>query len=88
LTPEEDDCGYTGKARRQVVSDESVWLSKREYSRRRRHTPGAKAPLSCWVERPKAKALGYLEAKATTKTFQHPSETTLAGVGFMAAMQI
>jgi hypothetical protein len=63
------------------------------------------------VERPKAKALGYLEAKATTalgyleakatttalgcleakattKTFQHPSDTTLAGVGFMAAMQI
>jgi hypothetical protein len=27
-----------------------------------RHTPGAKAPVFGWGERPKAKALGYLEA--------------------------
>jgi hypothetical protein len=30
----------------------------------RRHTPGAKAHLFLSIERPKAKALGYLEAKA------------------------
>jgi hypothetical protein len=29
-----------------------------------RHTPGAKAPFSLESERPKAKALGYLDAKA------------------------
>jgi hypothetical protein len=34
----------------------------------RRHTPGAKAPLSCGPERPKAEALGYLEATAKTAT--------------------
>jgi len=28
----------------------------------RRHTPGAKAPFSSRLERPKAEALGYLEA--------------------------
>jgi hypothetical protein len=32
-----------------------------------RHTPGAKAPFSLESERPKAKALGYLDAKATAK---------------------
>jgi hypothetical protein len=32
----------------------------------RRHTPGAEAPCFCRIERPKAKALGYLEAKART----------------------
>jgi hypothetical protein len=33
-----------------------------------RHTPGAEAPFtSAEVERPKAEALGYLEAKATAK---------------------
>ena len=26
------------------------------------HTPGAKPLLFCWIERPKAEALGYLEA--------------------------
>jgi hypothetical protein len=37
---------------------------------RGRHTPGAEAPVFGWVERPKAEALGYLEARAraTTRT--------------------
>jgi hypothetical protein len=34
------------------------------YSRERRHTPGAKAPLSCRPKKAKAKALAYLEARA------------------------
>jgi hypothetical protein len=29
------------------------------------HTPGAKAPFLSLIERPKAKALGYLDAKTT-----------------------
>jgi hypothetical protein len=30
----------------------------------KKHTPGAKAPLLLRLERPKAKALGYLDARA------------------------
>ncbi|RSL15991.1 hypothetical protein EDE15_1497 [Edaphobacter aggregans] len=33
-----------------------------------RHTPGAKAPFLARGERPKAEALGYLDATATTTT--------------------
>jgi hypothetical protein len=47
--------------------------------RRGRHTPGAKAPLSWWGKRPKAKALGYLEARQRQKrnTGVLPHSTTL-----------
>jgi hypothetical protein len=34
----------------------------------RKHTPGAEAPFLRFVERPKAKALGYLEAKHRSLT--------------------
>jgi hypothetical protein len=33
-----------------------------------KHTPGAKAPSLWRVERPKAKALGYLEARTQQQT--------------------
>jgi hypothetical protein len=38
--------------------------SERGSRSKKRHTPGAEAPICGVVERPKAEALGYLEAEA------------------------
>jgi hypothetical protein len=40
---------------------------------KRRHIPGAKAPLEGKIERPKAEALGYLEATAKARTIADSS---------------
>jgi hypothetical protein len=44
------------------VPDELARASKSDSERRKQHTPGAKAPRILGLVRPKAKALGYLEA--------------------------
>ncbi len=54
-------CVRTPEAK--VVFDESISLFERECKGRRRHTPGAKAPMTTGFERAKAKALAYLEAR-------------------------
>ena len=52
----------------------------------RRHTPGAKAPSSILrLERPKAEALGYLEANATA-TANATANTTAGWAGAVRAL--
>ena len=43
------------------------WLISYYGSRTRGHTPGAKAQVWWWSERPKAEALEYLEAKTSIR---------------------
>src|SRR5437899_804975 len=41
-----------------------------EAAEERRHTPGAKAPRILRAKRPKAKSLGYLEAKGSIRLYR------------------
>jgi hypothetical protein len=50
--------------------------SERGSRSKKRHTPGAEAPICGVVERPKAEALGYLEAKAMQRQAEEAEAET------------
>jgi hypothetical protein len=52
--------------------------SERGSRSKKRHTPGAEAPICGVVERPKAEALGYLEAKAMQRQAEEAEAKTEA----------
>ncbi len=55
-----------GRARSHALTNLALWTIDDDCRIDRKHTPGAKARFVSWEARPKAEALGYLEAKART----------------------